>query len=136
MRSATRTGVDIATERDHMDRRRFLKGLSGALGSITWNENGLALPVESSESFVFFVAGARFHNVAVCGGSKQRVEIKREEFAGCDCYAIYSMGEKIGYVPHKMVSKLRSRQNAVGTLCVVDQNALPWKKYVVTVESV
>ncbi len=95
-------------------------------------------PAPASKSFGlsnarFYVAGVCFQKVPHNMKGGEIVEIGSGRYHGEICLPISTMaGERIGYVPARLVPVLRGRVLPLATLSVVDEFAVPWKRYEVT----
>jgi hypothetical protein len=90
------------------------------------------LPDRSS----FLVAGARFSKLTEALRSGDRVVIEAEVFRQQRCYGVFTVaGQRIGYVPRTLIPSLNKCQVVESYLSSVDQHAVPWKRYEVTLVS-
>ena len=84
----------------------------------------------------FLVAGARFSKLTEELKSGDRVMIKAEVFRKQQCYGVFTVGgQRIGYVPRTLISSLNKTQIVESHISSVDQHAVPWKRYEVTLVS-
>jgi hypothetical protein len=82
----------------------------------------------------FYVAGVRFCKVAGVLKPNDEVSIVPENFHGRPCYSILSKSHvQIGYVPQSLVQAVGSTAISRSYLSSVNQHAVPWKRYEVTI---
>jgi hypothetical protein len=117
-----------------MNRRELLRTLVIAVGAVAGKLIYCGSRSSPITSHSFHVAGVRFH-APVRGLRKgDPVRIVLSSFGEKPCYAVLSeRGEKIGYVPQSEVSMLGGCRILRSYLSVVRNNAVPWKKLLVTV---
>lgn len=109
-------------------RRTFIKGLALALPAIGFQRSAVLAASSAEQSF--YVAGTRFHPLRHALVIGDPVTIVEGLFRGERCYAIYSrQGEKIGYVPRRLVSVVRELRTTTGQVLSADIYAVPWQRY-------
>lgn len=78
----------------------------------------------------FYVAGVRFHLMRQIPKASDRVWIKRERWQGITCFGIYiGNGERIGYVPRKLVPHFNALYDKNWRLASVNYKTVPWKRF-------
>ena len=82
------------------------------------------------------MAGVRFCKLRENVSPGDRVVINSDVFQDSICYPILTTNNKpIGYVPRSLVSELSKSQILDAYVSAVDQHAVPWKRFEVTVVS-
>jgi len=110
------------------NRRTFIKYLTVALSAVGFRK-GAALAAGAPD-VSFYVAGARFHPLRHAPVAGDPVAMVEGVYRGERCYAIYSrQGERIGYVPYRLVPVVHESGTTAGRLVSVDNCAVPWQRY-------
>lgn len=121
-------------EHVRIDRRRFLRfaltlGAGATLACWQWLRR-------RSETGEFYVAGVRFHRVGIPPQLNEKVIIQSGEWRGLPCYSVLTeRGERIGYVPRHAVSELAENADCVWRVCGLNQHAVPWKRYRISISA-
>lgn len=79
----------------------------------------------------FYVAGARFHDLATSVQAGDRVLIRREPF-GEESFRfaiVTTNGLVLGHVPKKLLAGIETSQPTEGRLIEVNLDAVPWLRY-------
>ena len=84
----------------------------------------------------FYVAGVRFQKpISRRLQPGARVMARREPYETSFCYTVYADGERLGYVPQKLLPRLNdSPPILIGQVIQLASHALPWKKYLVSLK--
>jgi len=116
------------------NRRAFLRrawAVAGgaATASVLWRRLRSAPSAQS-----FYVAGVRYQKPLTGLGPGGRVKLEPESFNGKKCYAVLAGNAgKIGYVPGSLAAAWNQAAPREGWLSRVDYNAVPWKRFEVSV---
>ncbi len=103
-----------------IQKRRFL-GLLASTGCLAIVEGGRWRV--ASDLHCFYVAGVRFNPVQ-----------NPPEWRGRLCFGVHTqVGERIGYVPRRYISKIADLAEREWHLCVVNPDAVAWKRYKVVI---
>jgi len=114
-----------------IQKRRFL-GLLASTGCLAIVEGGRWRV--ASDLHCFYVAGVRFNPVQNPPTVNERVLIRSEEWRGRLCFGVHTqVGERIGYVPRRYISKIADLAEREWHLCVVNPDAVAWKRYKVVI---
>ena len=116
-----------------MYRRALLTLMGSFVGSLlcgsafsTRRSNG---PLEVT----FFVAGVRFHAAPPDVVVGDRVMISAASYQGSRCYEVLLGRSRIGFVPRDTIRRLPDQPTMTAVVSAVNVNALPWKRFEVTV---
>ena len=118
-----------------MHRRQFIKGLA-ILGGTALIENQARSRRGATDErkFVFFVAGSRYHKVNGRFQEGDTLRLVASTFRGEISFPVYTIkGAKIGHVPRALIPTLQEVTIRKSFLSRVDEFAVPWKRYEVTV---
>lgn len=111
----------------HISRRQLLK--LGLL-SIPWLASIKGYKSSSVKPLRFYIAGVRFQTVKPVCYLGQKLNVKQQHFDQSVSYAIHSQsGERLGYVPKKLVPLLVSQKIAAVRVDKFSPHAVPWKRY-------
>ena len=115
-----------------MNRRRVLAmtltgGLSAALAA-----TGLSISHRGRRSF--FVAGVRYQTIPEPPAPWAPVRLVPAAWRGAPCLEVRTLGDvRLGFVPRSALSAVVGMDVRDARLSVVDRDAVPWKRYQVTV---
>ena len=111
-------------------RRSFLKVVIASAGAMVCQNLTFGQKIKANERLSFYVAGVRFNPSTETMKAGSRVQITYEIWDRQLCYAIYSeAGQRIGYVPHKMIPSVETLVSKKWLIAEVNPTALPWKRY-------
>jgi hypothetical protein len=116
-----------------MFRRTFLKLTTGLLGASTASRIGSAASSANDLNEIsFYVAGVRFHQSIPGITRGEAVRIIAKNYGGERCYEIFVGGQKIGFAPRKAIPVLNKLTALGGRISSFNPNAVPWKRYRIT----
>lgn len=81
----------------------------------------------------FHVAGVRYHHPTRAPVRGDRVELRPVRFRGRDALAIFAADEQLGFVPYRLVARLRREGVTCARVAAVSPHALPWQRYVLSI---
>lgn len=111
-------------------RRAFLQLMIVAAGLVGLRNWSLGKKIKLNQAFTFYVAGVRFSSLSERLNVGSYVRIVPEMWKQEQCYAIHSdAGQRIGYVPRKVISTVEALVSPKWIITEVNRNALPWKRY-------
>ena len=119
-------------------RRRHFLGFLG-IGILLVLVRRLGLPGKRSGpqpvSYRFHAAGVRFQETTGSLAEGEPIEVRRARFAEETCYELYNAhGERIGFVPKRLVRDLKGKPIRRAFLSGVRPFAVPWERVQVTLE--
>jgi hypothetical protein len=113
--------------------RRALLKLMGAFGGLLLYGSAFSTRRGNGQLGVtFLVAGVRFHTALSDVAVGDPVTILAATYQGSRCYEVLLGRSRIGYVPRDTIGRLPDRPSMTGVVSAVNINALPWKRFEVT----
>lgn len=117
-----------------MNRRRMLAMTITAGLGLAVTTTGVSIPRQVRGRRAFFVAGVRFHTISKMLATGAPVRLVRVVWRGEPCLEVRTIdGARIGFVPRSMLSAVGAMDIQDSRLSTVDRDAVPWKRYEVTV---
>lgn len=117
-----------------MNRRRVLAiTLTGGLSAVL-AAPPLSISHRGTGQRSFFVAGVRYQTILDPPAPGTSVRLIRAEWRGEPCLEVHALGGvRLGYVPRSVLSTVLDMDVQDAHLIAVDRDAVPWKRYQVTV---